>query len=427
MVAILGAGESGLSAALLAKQKGLMPFVSDLRSISLKSKEILDKHKIPFEEGGHSYDVLSKADMVIKSPGIPGDVGVCRQLRDAGLQIISELEFAFHFTCADVIAITGTNGKTTTTNLVHHVLEAAGLKVIKGGNLGRSFSRLLLEEKVPDYYVLEVSSFQLDDIVRFKPKIAVVLNITPDHLDRYNHELSSYAASKMRITMNQNANDVLIIYGNDPCIKEQIKKYTLNTKVLEVEDENLSSVKFDLSNPYLRGRHNAINASFAIEIARALEIPDETIDRAFVTFRNDDHRMEVVAVINGIEWINDSKATNVEAVYFALEAVEKPVIWIAGGIDKGNDYRVLMNLVREKVKVIICLGSDNEKLLAAFSREVKIIEEAKNMEQATAIARDYAKKGDAILLSPACASFDLFKNYKDRGDQFKNAVWQQLS
>ncbi len=431
---ILGAAESGLGAALLARQLGHEVFVSDYGKIKAAYKAELEENDLPYEEGGHSEAKILAADEVVKSPGIPDTAPIILALREKGVPVISEIEFAARHTTAKIIAITGSNGKTTTTNLTHHLLHSGGLKAVKAGNVGKSFARSIFEKEEADFYVLELSSFQLDGIVKFRPHTAILLNITPDHLDRYDYEMRNYARSKFRIAMNQTPADLLIL------------NYDLgvNNAELGIEDEELDRLEarrvyvkmnfaatdeitvadhtFDLSQTDLRGPHNRFNSECAVRVALHSGLSPEVIQAGLETFKNDPHRLEYVATIDGIDYINDSKATNVDSTFYALQAMQKPVVLIAGGTDKGNDYTPLTTLAEEKIKALICLGIDNEKLLEFFSPLVKIIEETQSAEEAVARAKIYAEAGDVVLLSPACASFDLFRNYKERGELFKKAV-----
>ena len=428
-VAILGAGESGVGAAILAKKLGYEIWVSDKGTIKENFKTELNKHQIPFEENKHTKQKIFEASEVIKSPGIPDHVDLIKELNQIGIPVISEIEFAARHTNARIVGITGSNGKTTTTNLTYHLLKTGGLNVGIAGNVGFSFARQVATESY-DYYVLELSSFQLDGIREFKPDVAILLNITPDHLDRYDYKMENYVASKFRIIKNQNENDYFIFNGKNESMKAFLKDKTLKMKTSEVNkvflkegklkvDENHS---FDMSNCSLKGKHNLFNTTCAIRAALYLGIDEAKIQEGLNTFVNDPHRLESVATIDGIEYINDSKATNVDAVFYALDAMEKGVVWIVGGTDKGNDYEPLMPLVEEKVNAIICMGLDNSKIIEAFSPMIKILEETSSAEEAVEVATSYAEEGEVVLLSPACASFDLFKNYMDRGDQFKKAV-----
>lgn len=427
-VVVLGAGESGIGAALLAKQLGYEIFVSDKGSIKEKYKQELVENNIPFEEGNHSEKKIFEASVIIKSPGIPDKIELIRRLNEKGLEVISEIEFASRFTSAKIIGITGSNGKTTTTNLTYHLLKTGGLHVAMGGNVGYSFARLLTESQC-DLYVLELSSFQLDGIKNFKPDIAMLLNITPDHLDRYDYQLENYIASKFRIIMNQGIKDTFIYNADNGNMQSFLKNQNLIMQTVPVKEQTsakplikVRQINFDLSGSALKGRHNRFNAICAIEAALLCGVEESDIRKGLQSFANDAHRLESIAVKQGVEYINDSKATNVDAVYYALDAMTKPIVWIVGGTDKGNDYGSLIKLVEEKVKAIICLGADNSKILEVFSPLIKNIEETSSAKEAVKRAGIYAEKGDVVILSPACASFDLFKNYEDRGDQFRTAV-----
>lgn len=428
-ISILGAGESGVGAALLAAKQGYEVFVSDRGPIREKYKAELEQHGIPYEEGRHSEERISEGTEIVKSPGIPDEVPLVRALRTAGKAVISEIEFAARFTEALLIGITGTNGKTTTTQLTYHLLREGGPSVGMAGNVGNSFARLLAEEAPKERYVLELSSFQLDGIEQFRPHIAMLLNISPDHLDRYEYKFENYVAAKFRIMRNQKMDDVFLFNGDDETIGRYLKRLepvpqlmALTHRNIEGERLHLDHQSFDLSGTALKGRHNAMNALFAIAAARLLGVRDEKIQQALKTFVNVPHRMERVAEIAGVTYYNDSKATNVDSAYYALEAMQGSVIWIAGGQDKGNDYSLLLPLVREKVKAVVCLGLDNEKIKGAFQNSVDILKETKSAEEAVQTAARLAETGDVVLLSPACASFDLFRNYEDRGEQFKKAV-----
>ena len=430
-ITILGGGESGVGAAILAKKKGIKVFLSDSGSLSKKYKEELNFNKIPFEEKGHTFERIINADVVIKSPGVPSDCEPCRVLRDQGIEIISEIEFGSYFFKGKIIAITGSNGKTTTSGLIHHIMANAGLHTALGGNYGTSMCRILAAEDQPEYLVLELSSFQLDDIKDFKPDIAILLNITPDHLDRYGYDIMKYGAAKLRIIENQSSLDVFIYNGDDKITNDLLKGKTLPMKLVRILDKEyingIYSKELDANFEInLIGKHNLFNAICAVQAAREVGINDDKINLGLKSFRNVPHRMETTASINGVTYINDSKATNVDAVYYALEGIRQSVIWIAGGTDKGNDYTILHQLVKDKVKALICLGLDNSKLRSAFHSVIDHIVETDNMVDAIKMATDYAERGEVVLLSPACASFDLFKNYIDRGDQFKAAVWQLI-
>ena len=428
-VVILGAGESGVGAALLAKQKGYKLFVSDLGPIQPNFKKELDQHQISYEENKHTEERIFKADIIVKSPGIPDHTPLIRAIREKGIPVISEIEFAAKHTNAVIIGITGSNGKTTTTKLTYHILHTAGLDVGIGGNVGHSFARLIAS-KNRDYYVLELSSFQLDGIIDFRPNIAILLNITPDHLDRYNYQLDNYIASKFRIIQNQREEDLFIYNGKDQNILTFLKSKSLKQKQLKIDEVIMqndhlmlnATTAFNMKKCSLKGPHNMFNCRCAIQVAQHLKIDPEFIQMALNTFVNAPHRMEIVAEIDGVQYINDSKATNVDAAYYALMAMNRPIIWVVGGQDKGNDYLPLLDLVKEKVKAIICLGIDNQKIRSAFEHLQKPIEETQDITEAIWLSEKYADDGDVVLLSPACASFDLFKNYEQRGDFFRNAV-----
>ncbi len=427
MLVVLGAGESGVGAAILAKKMGFEVFVSDNGLIKPEFIAELEQQGIAFEMNGHTIERILKADHVVKSPGIPEKVTIVKLLGEKGVPVISEIEFAFWYNTAMIVAITGSNGKTTTTNLIHHLLKEGGVNAIKGGNIGKSFARLVAEEESPEVFVLELSSFQLDGIRSFRPNIAVLLNITPDHLDRYEYKFDNYVRSKFRITMNQTKTDLFIYNADDVNVRLFLSDFHLKANKQPISlsaasKEAATTLDIPLRNPVLRGRHNRFNAICAVSVARYFKIDDATIEQALDTFVNDPHRLEMITSINNVDYINDSKATNVDATYFALEAMDRPIIWIAGGTDKGNDYEPLLELVREKVKALICLGVDNQKLFNQFRDLVPELIETASAETAAQTAYRLGKPGDVVLLSPACASFDLFKNYMDRGEQFKEAV-----
>lgn len=429
-IVILGGGESGVGAAILAQKEGFEIFLSDKGTLPDKYKKELKKYGIPYEECGHTIDKIVNADEVIKSPGIPDKVALIKQLKQQGTPVISEIEFASRFTDTTIIAITGSNGKTTTTTLTHHLIKSAGLNVEVGGNIGYSFARLVAETN-PDIYVLELSSFQLDGITDFRPNVALLLNITPDHLDRYDYKMENYIASKFRIFMNQKSKDLAIFNGDDKNIYNYLKHKPLNSKgkSVHVEKEKNESLqigrsKFDLTDFKLKGIHNHFNLTCAILAAKRVGVKTNQIRKAIKTFQAIEHRMEEVAKINGVTYINDSKATNVDSVFYALSAMTEPTIWIAGGTDKGNDYEPLKKLVKEKVKTIICLGVDNTKIISFFKDICPNIIETNSAKAAVAAAKKVSKTGDTVLLSPACASFDLFKNYIHRGDLFREAVME---
>ena len=436
---ILGGGESGVGTALLAKQKNYEVFVSDKGEIKKKYKEVLLHNEIEWEEKQHSLDKILNAGVVVKSPGIPDKVEVVKQLVSKGISVISEIEFASQYTNANIIGITGSNGKTTTTMLTHHILKEAGLSVGMAGNIGDSFAKQVAETNV-EHYVLELSSFQLDGIVSFKPEIAVITNITPDHLDRYDYKFENYIASKFRIAINQTKNDYLIYDADDEVIEAYLKEHSIQSTLLPfsltkkldqgtyLEDKNIkinidnSQIIMPTANLALEGKHNIKNAMAASTVAQLLRIRKNTIRESLENFQGAEHRLEQVLRINKVQYINDSKATNVNATYYALESMEAPTVWIVGGQDKGNNYESLFPFVNKNVKAIICLGVDNKKLFENFGNMVDIIVETQYMSEAVKIAYKIAEAGDNVLLSPACASFDLFENYEDRGRQFKEAV-----
>ncbi len=440
---ILGAGESGTGAAVLARRHGHTVFVSDRGAIAANHKERLVREDIPFEEGRHSEERILAADEVIKSPGIPGNDPLIRRVAGRNIPVISEIEFAGRYTRAKTICITGTNGKTTTTLLTHHILVKAGLNAGVAGNVGRSFA-LQVAERQHDYYVLELSSFQLDDMFDFRADIAVLLNITPDHLDRYDYSMPHYIDSKFHITRNQTAADAFIYPADDAIVAGEVSRRRLgatlypysirtaegmaasatNEQILIniTSKHNQTALRMSIFELALKGKHNLNNSLAAGIAARLIDIKNEVIRESLSDFDNIEHRLEKVNTVHGIEFINDSKATNVNSAWYALESMEKPVIWIAGGIDKGNDYALLADLVREKVKAIICLGTDNKKLHKAFRDIVPEIRDVTSAADAVREAYALGRKGDVVLLSPACASFDLFKSYEDRGRQFKAAV-----
>jgi UDP-N-acetylmuramoylalanine--D-glutamate ligase len=438
LVAILGAGESGVGAALLAKSKGLPVFVSDFGKIKEVYKNELTENGIEFEEEGHNESKILSADFVVKSPGIPEKAPIIKKIRDKKISIISEIEWAAMFTKGTIVGITGSNGKTTTTSLTYHILQKAGYDVALAGNIGKSLARTISERDYP-YYVVEISSFQLDDILYFKPHISIITNITEDHLDRYNYDFKQYINAKLAITTNQDSTDYCI-YSQDDVVTNQAIQAVKNTNCLpfshdaEVEEGAFISddqIVFILKKKQfnmpmreyaLTGRHNYYNAMAAGIATKLLGVRNEVIRESLQDFKSLEHRMEYVLTIRGIEFINDSKATNVNSAWFALESMNKDVIWIAGGKDKGNDYEELKGIVAQKVKAIICLGIDNEKLHKAFASEVGYIVDTQSMSEAVKMAYNLAGKGEVVLLSPACASFDLFDNYEDRGNQFKRAV-----
>ena len=436
---ILGGGESGVGAAILGKAKNWKVFLSDRGTIQQKYKDVLSHHGIEYEEGKHSEELILKADLVVKSPGIPDDVPLVKKLTDSGIKVISEIEFGSYYTKAKLIAITGTNGKTTTTMLTHHVLQRAGLDVGMAGNIGDSFARQVAEQD-RDWFVLEVSSFQLDGCYDFKPYIAMVVNITEDHLDRYGYNMQRYINAKFRIIQNQDENDHFIYCADDAnVVKEvnektlpmQLHPYSIFKPVSEgaflkedqiIIDINAKITTMSIHDLALQGKHNISNTMAGGIASRIIEIRKEVIRDSLSDFQNVEHRLEYVTSISGVEYINDSKATNVNSTWYALESMENPTVWIVGGVDKGNDYTMLTELVKEKVKTIICLGEDVDKIHKAFGEVAEQIIDAKNMHEAVYFAYRESTKGDSVLLSPACASFDLFENYEDRGRQFKESV-----
>ncbi|WP_152285677.1 UDP-N-acetylmuramoyl-L-alanine--D-glutamate ligase [Flavicella marina] len=436
---ILGGGESGVGTAILAKQKGYEVFVSDKGIIKSEYKKKLEEHQIEFESGEHTIEKILNADLVMKSPGIPDKVPLVVQLLEKGIPVMSEIEFAAKYTDATLIGITGSNGKTTTTMLLHHILKKAGFNTGMAGNIGDSFA-LQVATKNFDSYVLELSSFQLDGIKDFKPHIAIITNITPDHLDRYEYKFENYIASKFLITKNQTENDYLIYDADNKEITTWLETNTTRAQLVpfSLEEEvdfgaqivenkiqtklNKEVLKMDISKLAIKGKHNTKNAMASSLAAQMMRARKQVIKESLEDFEGAEHRLEKVLKINGVQYINDSKATNVNATFYALECMEAPTVWIVGGVDKGNDYLDLMPLVREKVKAIICLGVDNSKIIHAFDDVVDLLVETSSADEAVKIAYKLASKGENVLLSPACASFDLFESYEDRGRQFKNAV-----
>jgi UDP-N-acetylmuramoylalanine--D-glutamate ligase len=427
-IAILGAGESGTGAALLAKAKGHEVLVSDLGIIQDHFKRELEAAGIEYEEGKHTWERILTAEEVIKSPGIPDKAPLVKALRENGIPVISEIEFAARYSTTFTIGITGSNGKTTTTRLTWHLLQQAGLKAGLGGNVGYSFARLVLEGNY-DYFVLELSSFQLDGVLTFRPDIAMLLNITPDHLDRYDYKMENYVASKFRIAMNQSERDLFIFNADDANMTDYRSRNGIASRRAPIAENAIEGTQikvgasvFDMLETPLQGRHNYMNALFAVQTAKELGLSDDAIRAGLKSFVNVPHRMERIAEIDGVPYINDSKATNVDAVFYALDAMTTPVVWIVGGQDKGNDYEPLRHLVRQKVRAIVCLGVDNAKIVEFFGSDIADITETNSAETAAYAAMKLAQPGDTVLLSPACASFDLFRNYEDRGDQFREAV-----
>lgn len=436
---ILGGGESGVGTAILGKKKGYEVFVSDFGKIKGNYKEVLIINGIAWEEEKHTEDLILNADVVMKSPGIPDKSPIVKKLIEKGISVLSEIEFAAPFTDATIIGITGSNGKTTTTMLTHHLLKSAGLNVGLGGNIGKSFAWQIADNKY-DSYVLELSSFQLDGILNFKPHIAIITNISPDHLDRYEYKYENYIDAKFRITMNQTEEDYLIYDADDEAIAEWFKTHTTKAKLIPFSltktfsegayiknnkmeiSINQEEFTMDTEHIALEGKHNMKNAMAATSVAKLMQIRKSTIRESLSNFQGVEHRLEKVLKIQNVQYINDSKATNVNATFFALDSMNTPTVWIVGGVDKGNDYNELMSLVREKVKAIICLGVDNKKIIDVFGNVVDIMIEVDNMNDAVKMAQRLSEKGDTVLLSPACASFDLFESYEDRGKQFKQAV-----
>jgi UDP-N-acetylmuramoylalanine--D-glutamate ligase len=436
---ILGAGESGTGAALLAKARGYDVFVSDQSSIKEKYKADLTQANIVFEEGKHTEEKILLAQLIIKSPGIPDKAEIVKKSRASGISVIDEIEFASRFINGKIIAITGTNGKTTTTLLTYHLMRSAGFNVALAGNVGKSLARQIAEGNTYDWYVLEMSSFQLDGTKEFKPEIAILLNITPDHLDRYEYVMQNYIDSKFKMIQGMDANQHFIFCGDDATITTELTKrktipmqvrVTLKSTPPSPVYFNGTHMTFQLSESFkisqsettLKGPHNLINTMAAVSAVYLAGVSPEAIRAGLKTFKNAPHRLESVAVIKGVEFINDSKATNVDSVVYALGSFDTPLVWIAGGVDKGNDYSIIKDQVTKKVKALVCLGKDNEKLKKAFGNVVNQIVETQSARESIHTAFKVAAPGDVVLLSPACASFDLFKNYEDRGDQFRSAV-----
>jgi len=424
---ILGGGESGVGAALLGKQQGWEVFLSEKGSISDTYLQILKENEIQHEVGSHNLLRLMTADIVVKSPGIPDSAPVVKQLHESGKTIISEIEFASWYTQSFIIGITGTNGKTTTTRLIYHLLKTGGLDVGLGGNIGLSFAAMVAKSPKP-FYVLELSSFQLDGVLKFKPDISILLNITPDHLDRYHYKMDLYAKAKFKIAENQSENDVFIINEDDKETAERYSNYFLSPKLVKISQSMLSGNRlnvagylFDLHNTVLLGKHNAMNAAFAIQTALLAGVNVDSIQQGLESFKNDPHRLEKIKTVKDVLFINDSKGTNVNAVYYALEAMEKPVIWLAGGLDKGNDYNEILPLLKSRVKALVAIGADNKPLKKVFKNMIPFYE-IPDMIDAVKQAYALAQPDGIVLLSPACASFDLYKNYEDRGNQFRDAV-----
>jgi UDP-N-acetylmuramoylalanine--D-glutamate ligase len=438
-IVILGAGESGAGSAILAQKHGFDVFVSDKGQIKENYREILEKNNIAWEEGRHTESVILSADEVIKSPGIHEDAPIIKLIRQKGIPVISEIEFAGRYAKGIKICITGSNGKTTVTNLIYHILKKAGKNAAMTGNVGNSFAMAVAEGSY-DYYVIELSSFQLDGMYEFKADIAVLLNITPDHLDRYEYKFQNYIDSKFRVTQNQKKEDFLIYWEGDPIIKTELSRKKFEMTMLPFSDEIQEGMAAYIENGNLiidyqnkinlmtihefalKGRHNTYNSMAAAIAGKILNIRKEVIRESLADFQGVEHRLEPVITVCGINFINDSKATNVNSTWYAIECMENDIIWIVGGVDKGNDYSELFPVVMKKVKAIVCLGKDNKKIIEAFKDKVATIVETTSMEEAVRSSYYLAKKGETVLLSPACASFDLFKNYEDRGRQFKQAV-----
>jgi len=433
MIVILGGGESGIGAALLAKKRGLPVFVSDNGKIQDHFVNELVEAEIDFEQEGHDFIFDLTPELVVKSPGILDQAEAVKYFKDQSIEIISEIEFAFRYVNGILIGITGSNGKTTTTNLMYHLLHSAGKDVAKCGNVGYSFARAVAERD-HSFYVIELSSFQLDGIVHFRPNIGILLNITPDHLDRYDNDFEIYIRSKWRIFRNQLSEDYAIVNTKDKVLAETLSSQNLAANEIQI-DASLNALQIlkdhqeylvNLSDSSLRGQHNAVNAACAIRAAQILGLESSSIQEAITSFVNDPHRMELVFEHDGVRWINDSKATNVDSVYWALDSLSGNIIWIAGGLDKGNDYTAIQDLVRTKVKAMVALGKKNETILTAFRDVVARVYDTHDMESAIKIVKEIAEFQDTVLLSPACASFDLFQNYEHRGNSFKDQIKKQI-
>ncbi len=434
---VLGGGESGVGSAILGQREGFDVFLSDSSRLANKYADMLTREGIQFEEGGHTMEKIMEADLVIKSPGIPDKVAIIKALREAGKEIISEIEFAGRYTSARTICITGSNGKTTTTTLTHKILEDAGYNVGLGGNIGKSFALSVATEE-RDWYVLELSSFQLDGMFDFRADVGVLMNITPDHLDRYNYKFENYAESKMRIAQNQTAEQTFVYMADDSNITSRLEAHASEvsrapfSKEMVDEDGTIhielggKELNIDSNRLKINGLHNMYNAMAASLAAMAAGVPTESILSTLYSFEGVEHRLEPAGVVDGVEYINDSKATNVDSVWYALGSMTRPTIWIAGGTDKGNDYEPLKELVYDKVKALVCMGLNNEKLVESF-RGVVPVYPTTSLDEAMKVCRSVAKEGYTVLLSPACASFDLFKNYEDRGRQFKEYVKKMAS
>ena len=436
---ILGGGESGVGTAILGKQKGWEVFLSDKGSLKPHYRETLNKEGIQWEEGTHTEEKILSADVIMKSPGIPDKAPIIKKAHEKGIAVISEIEFASQYTDSLIVGITGSNGKTTTTLLTHHIFKEAGLQVGLGGNIGYSFAELVATEN-PPYYVLEISSFQLDGIEHFVPHIAVLLNITPDHLDRYDYKFENYINSKFRIAMNQTENDYLIYDADDEVITQWLSTHTIKSKLIPfsiekelpqgafLKDNKIyimlenQTTEIDVEEISLRGKHNIKNTMAASVAARLVNIRNNSLRESLKGFKGAPHRLEEVKVVDGVTYVNDSKATNVNSVFYALDTIKTPIVWIVGGQDKGNDYNSLLPYVHEKVRAIVCLGVVNSPIIQSFHNTIGTLVETRSMDEAVKLAKGFAQEGDTVLLSPACASFDLFKNYEERGDLFKAAV-----
>ena len=436
---ILGGGESGVGTAILGKQKGWEVFLSDKGSLKPHYRETLNKEGIQWEEGTHTEEKILSADGIMKSPGIPDKAPIIKKAHEKGIAVISEIEFASQYTDSLIVGITGSNGKTTTTLLTYHIFKEAGLQVGLGGNIGYSFAELVATEN-PPYYVLEISSFQLDGIEHFAPHIAVLLNITPDHLDRYDYKFENYINSKFRIAMNQTENDYLIYDADDEVITQWLSTHTIKSKLIPfsiekelpqgafLKDNKIyimlenQTTEIDVEEISLRGKHNIKNTMAASVAARLVNIRNNSLRESLKGFKGAPHRLEEVKVVEGVTYVNDSKATNVNSVYYALDTIKTPIVWIVGGQDKGNDYNSLLPYIHEKVRAIVCLGVDNSPIIQSFHNTIGTLVETRSMDEAVKLAQGFAQEGDTVLLSPACASFDLFKNYEERGDLFKAAV-----
>jgi len=436
---ILGGGESGVGTAILGKQKGWEVFLSDKGSLKPHYRETLNKEGIQWEEGTHTEEKILLADVIMKSPGIPDKAPIIKKVHEKGIAVISEIEFASQYTDSLIVGITGSNGKTTTTLLTYHIFKEAGLQVGLGGNIGYSFAELVATEN-PPYYVLEISSFQLDGTEHFAPHIAVLLNITPDHLDRYDYKFENYINSKFRIAMNQTENDYLIYDADDEVITQWLSTHTIKSKLIPfsiekelpqgafLKDNKIyimlenQTTEIDVEEISLRGKHNIKNTMAASVAARLVNIRNNSLRESLKGFKGAPHRLEEVKVVDGVTYVNDSKATNVNSVFYALDTIKTPIVWIVGGQDKGNDYNSLLPYVHEKVRAIVCLGVDNTPIIQSFYNTIGTLVETRSMDEAVKLAQGFAQEGDTVLLSPACASFDLFKNYEERGDLFKAAV-----